>query len=631
MDSGFIKEVAGHVHAGQLFDAAKIVLRASGFNKEPKTKADALEPISTLVFGLLNVDRYEDASTLLWTPNVFTAEPQCTRDVWTALKEDRFVMMMGASSMSKTYGAGAYFFLDWLRDPEWTSVRVVGPSEDHLQSNLFSHLLALHAGASIPLPGKPADLFIGLNMRNKRACIKGDVIPMGRTRRGGKLQGVKRFPRARPHETFGRLSRLRVLIDEAEKTPPGVWGDVDNLTSNVQEYKHGLKIACSFNPELVGGPVYQRCEPTKGWAAFDIEKDYKWVSKRGWTVVRLDATRSENVMQGKTVYPGLQTKEGLDELLRLAGGYTSSSWFTFGRAAYPPQGTSFTIIPQSFLAEFKAKFFFTEKPRLLMSVDSALEGGDPAMVTFGEWGPASGVELPQTQTSPKHVVMFKDRNGSVVTRHRLQITKQFELEKGKTVFVAKQVMNTANIAGIRPGWVIIDRTGNGAGVHDWLVENWSPEVRGVNYSQSSTHTKIMEEDKEFCDEAYDRIDTEMWFGLRKWIEFGIAKISDEGVQTEALYGQFTGRKYTTGKKSRIQSKQDYMGEGNPSPNEADSMALLIHCARMASNVAPTMQSEHETASAEPDQDDFPVRIGITDRHDDLDGYDHWRGAEGDDL
>lgn len=620
MDQTVINEVAGHIHSGQLFDAARTVLRVSGLNKEPKTKAEALEPITTLVFGLLAHDRYEDAAKILWTPTLFSAEPYLTRLAWDNIRNYTGVMLMGSASVGKSYGCGVLFFLDWLADPEYTTVKVVGPSEDHLQSNLFSHLVSLHRSASIPLPGRIGDLFIGLDLRNRRASIAGVVIPLGRKRGAGRLQGVHRFARKTPHEKFGVLSRLRVLVDEIEKVPPGIFADLDNLTSNV-EGTYGCKVVTAFNPELVGGPVYQRCEPLRGWNTFDIEKDEVWTSKRGWTVVRLDATKSENVTSGRVLYPGLQTKEGLDELLRKAGGYQSASWFTFGRAVYPPQGTSFTIIPQSFLTEFQAKFFFIDKPRIVGAVDSALEGGDPAKMAVGQWGLASGVRLPPTTKYPEgREVMFQDAAGNITPRHALQIDRIFTIPKGDTVAVAQEIRRACRNLSVEPGWLMIDRTGNGSGVHDWLLNNWSPEVRGVNYSESSTHTKIMAEDSDWCDEAYSRIDTEIWFATRKWIEFGVVKLSD-GVETDELYKQFTGRKYLAGAgaggKSKIQSKREYKAEGNESPNEADSVTLLIHCARMASQVTPSMQLDGGDYQPD-DDDDGPVRVDVTNRTDDLD-------------
>ena len=52
-----------------------------------------------------------------------------------------------------TYSGVAYALLDWLLDPEWTSILLVGPDSDHLRRNMFGDLVRLHEGSVIPLPG----------------------------------------------------------------------------------------------------------------------------------------------------------------------------------------------------------------------------------------------------------------------------------------------------------------------------------------------------------------------------------------------------------------------------------------------------------------------------------------------
>src|SRR5438477_286885 len=83
-----------------------------------------------------------------------------------------------------------------LSDPENTAVKVLGPSEDHLEANLFSHLVDLHRCASLPMPGEVGELFIGMDRRNQTASIKGTVIPIGKVKKAGRLQGTKRKARS---------------------------------------------------------------------------------------------------------------------------------------------------------------------------------------------------------------------------------------------------------------------------------------------------------------------------------------------------------------------------------------------------------------------------------------------------
>lgn len=606
-----IEQVSKHLHAQELFEAARLVLEWSKQRAKPKTEAEALEPVNALVWGVLREGDYESAAQLLWSPTIFTCRPRCTQMVWRGVQEHAMVLLQGSSSTSKTYSAGVRFFLDWLRDPEFTTVKVLGPSEAHLQENLFSHLVSLHRNASVPLPGIVGDLFIGLDPRNRRGAIVGTVVPLGR-KGAGRLQGVKRFPRSRPHEVFGPLSRVRVLIDEIEKVPLGIWSDLDNIVSNV-EGTEGLKVVGSYNPEVVGGPVYQRAEPKKGWAAFDPEVDETWDTARGWHVVRLDAAKTENVVEGRVIFPGLQTREGLEKLAQSSGGTDSPGYQTFGRGAYPVQGTSFSVIPGELLTDVRAKVFWLERPKQYMAVDSALEGDDPAASAIGNFGKATGVEFPPTIVHPGgRQVMFKDAAGKALVTNLLLVETVMQLERGNTVAMAEQIKRIGKSISIDPSCVVIDRTGNGAGVHDLVKSIWSEEIMGVNYSESPTHTKILEEDTEWCDERYDRIPSELWFAMRRWREAG-ALLIGLGVETASLFEQLTGRNYVSGKKNKVESKPDYKARHQgKSPNEADAVSLLLHRVRTATGFMPGLAAK-QPALPGGESREFVAIVSITDR------------------
>lgn len=138
----------------------------------------AVTVLWTVVRLFLDRGLYEQAASLLWSQDFFTPEPRATRLVWQTIRSSSSYMLMGAASMSKSYSAGVWHFLDWLRDPEWTTVKVVGPSQQHLEENLFSNLVRLHQGASLPMPGQVGELFIGLNPRDRVSSISGVIVPI---------------------------------------------------------------------------------------------------------------------------------------------------------------------------------------------------------------------------------------------------------------------------------------------------------------------------------------------------------------------------------------------------------------------------------------------------------------------
>src|SRR6185503_1821472 len=143
-----VNEVSVLLHADKPFEAAKLVaewVRSTGTKvPDPTKKAEAYTLLNILLQYCLNNDGLEDAARLLWGPTQFTAEPECVRRVWDAWENNNFMLFMGAGSMGKSFSSAVWLFLQWIRDPEYTTIKVLGPSETHLEDNLFTHLVTLH-------------------------------------------------------------------------------------------------------------------------------------------------------------------------------------------------------------------------------------------------------------------------------------------------------------------------------------------------------------------------------------------------------------------------------------------------------------------------------------------------------
>lgn len=601
-----------HFHAAQL--VADWVKRTSGAKvPAPRKDDEAYSLLNILLHWLLNHDGMEEAAQMLWGPTQFDPRPQGTQRVWKAFDNHNFVLLMGAGKQSKSFSAAVRLFLEWIRDPEYTTVKVLGPSESHLEDNLFTHLVSLHRGSAIPLPGTVGKLFIGLDTRARKGSITGVVVPLGK-KAAGRLQGVARFPRKVPHPVFGPLSRLYVFLDEMANIPQGVNRDLDNLMSNTSG--DGLKILGAFNPTDQNDHVGTRCEPPFGWPAFDPESHFEWTSTTGWFVVRLDAAQSENVKSGQVIFPGLQTKEGFDRIIQSSGGTNSPGYWAMARGCFPPMGTIMSLIPPGMLNDFKAEFIWYDNPRPVGGADLALEGGDTGKFAFGKWGLATGIKFSPTLAHPNgRTVMFKNAKGKAYPRYALQLQKIFVMPKGDTVEVKNQIAKLASSLGIAPEWLAVDRTGNGQGVFDLLKYEWGVGVIGVNFSQGPSDTKIMAEDSDIASKLYDRMNSELWFALRKFIEFGYLKALP-GLETEELYPQITGRLFrAAGKDAKVEGKPDYKSRHQgKSPDDADAVTLLVYAARKASGIVPGMTADNTLGSEDDDdyyEDDGAPRIDIT--------------------
>lgn len=619
-----LRDTCRLLRADDRIGAGRVVAAFTG-QQPPRTEPDALVFLRQLLQHLLDTDRYEDAALILWGENVFSCQPRCTQMVWRNFKTEPFVLLQGAGSMSKSYGGGAWLLLDWVRDPEHTTVKVVGPSEQHLEDNLFSHLVKLHQEASIPLPGLVGKLFIGLDPRQRRSSLTGVVIPVGK--KSGRLQGSKPFPRKKEHLQFGKMSRLRVFIDEFELVPTGVLKDIENLMSTYSGKAGSLLIAAAYNPNDIAGPAGTRAEPVDGWGTFDIEKDEEWRSKRGWKVVRLDAARCENVIAKAEVFPGLQTYEGYQSIIRNSGGTESAGYYTFCRAAFPVSGTALSVIPQLLLDRAVGEVIWRETPRVAVGIDIALLGGDTAKACIGACGMATGVKRSPSLLFPLgEVVRFRSSGGQLKDRFVAQVNSILPLPRGETLAMAQEAIRVCRLAGAEPDWVTLDRTGNGAGVHDMVMQLWSAGVCGVNFSQRATERRIVQEDRGPASTSVANMVSELWVALRKWMDYGRLVISP-AVSLDRLGPQVTGRRMVVGKKDTVESKEAYTSRSNPSPDEADAVTLFLHSVRMASGELPALSGADgaELGGAdEREQRGGPFRrfeggvmVGVTDRFEGL--------------
>lgn len=610
--SDLTREAAAVLHLGNRETAAALIAAGTGTAVAGKMSLAAANAVlESFLQYLLDNERYGDAANLLWTKNLFTAEPRSVRMLFDAQFDHVANMVPGAASMGKSYDLGIWHYLDWRRDPMFTNVQVIGPSENHLQRNLFSHLVKLHRAATIQFNADVIQLAITTDPVERSSGIFGVVIPLGK-KASGRLQGVKAFARTNPHPIFGPLSRVRVMLEEAENIPVGIWDDVTNILSNASGLER-FKIAAPFNPKDPNGPCAQRCEPVDGWSSLDIETSEVWESKRGWHVTRIDAYKSENVLLGTEKFYGLQTKEGLAKVIQNAGGVGTPGYYTMARGWFPPTGVDLAVIPQNLMHDIVGEFVFTETPEVCAGVDIALEGEDTAVMALGRCGLASGWRKPVNEKHPEgEFVAFKDPLGNSIRKHVVQLDTMFSLAKGDTLKVVAQILNTCRGARVNGAYLGVDRTGNGAGVHDILLSTPGfSGTKGINPSTTPTERRIMQEDSQLPGDEYAWLISELWFALRKYIEYGYVKIHPN-VPTDPLFHEMTGRRFNLGgSKTKVESKKEYKSRGNRSPDRADAFTIMLHAIRLASPAGPP--SATNVGAAEPRGGTGKQRIGSTEK------------------
>jgi hypothetical protein len=580
--------------------AANTVLAWLGKPPTVQTKTQAVKVLQNLFQHLLDKEMYLHAATLQWGSDVFQTEPESTQRVFKAIHEGSLILLMGASSMSKTYAAGAFYLLDYLRDPWFTTVKLAALNEDHLKKNLFAHVVFLFRSCAIPSPHEivvqDAALWMGIKAAGNEFGISGLAFKQSQET-SGQFKGYKAKPvRKKAHPQFGVMSRLRVLGDEGQNWPGGPFKDFNSLVAS-KTGSELIKITVAFNPETTSAHVVQLAEPEQGWNAEDLDRIYDWMSKAGWRVCRLDAALSENVKQKRNVYPGLQTYEGFLSYLK-AGGDNSANYWCFARGFPPMVGTVNNVIPPGWPQSQRGEVTFIENPQICAAVDLAFMGKDSAQMAIGRWGLASGWRGHDGVFKP-----FKDRLDVSKNKphHVLQIDQILPMAKhDDTVKMAEEIMGRCKMLGIVPEWLAVDKTGYGFGTWSHLNKVWG-EAFGISWNEKATERKILSEDLEGADVQCDGLMSEMWWAFRKWIDPRCeAVFINEIIPPQPIHTQLTSRRYKTGKNGiKVEPKEEYMTRNaGVSPDEADSFVMLVHVVRKNSDVIPGLVEQQQPVKSD---------------------------------
>lgn len=524
--------------------------------------------IWALIKRLLDTERYALAGALLWGDALFNARPKAVQQLLKFVRGTQNMIVLGAAAMGKTYTLICYCLLDWLRDPEYTEIKVISTTGGHAKSQSFSTLQRLYQAAIVPLPGLSMDGFVGLNPKDRHSAITLVAIPQGEDGRGV-LQGFHPVPRHRPHSVFGAMSRVRALLDEAEEIPQGVWDGVANLLASAWGVE-AVKVYCATNPRDVTSKLAQLAEPATGWTTLNMETDKEWISSERWNVLRLDGIECENVAMRSMVYPGFLTWDGYQKYALELGGQ-SPKYLTFGRAMYPLSALQNTLIPYSLLEAVIGQFIFDQRTVGCSGIDLAFEGGDRIIVFVGRYGRAIG---------------FTPLNGAPTLfkkpRYCVQADQWYEMPKEKTIALASSIETRLKMLKIHPDWTTCDRTGVGTGTHDALCETWSPMVRGVMWGADAGSYKILADDHDYSVEVYDGITTEMYARVRKFLEFGHLAFAPQ-ILTSQLFKELSGRRYQPAPKGpsgkpriRLEPKKEFKRRLGWSPDIADALVMLVH-------------------------------------------------------
>lgn len=481
-----------------------------------------------------------------------------------------------------SFTAGTMEVLDYIRDPEHTKIRVAAPNKEHLQTNLFGHMIDLVRESAIPLKLHTTELFIGLNPNKRDYSISGITFPQDDTKASGRFKGFKAGQRGYDHPQFGTQGRARLLLDEGSTIPDGVYLDLPSIIASM-ENEYTVKIIICANPEeaALTKKLGEFSEPENGWETVDVDEDFEWHSKKDFNVLRLDGEQCENIIEDKIIFPGLLTPNGYKTIQGLG----HSSYMTFGRGMFPLTGSKTTVISPAMLHSNIARLVYPNGSVRIASIDAAKEN-DRTIITTAQWGQATG-----TENLSGEKVKFPS------PRWMAQIEQQFLVEANENVLeIAREIIRLLQGMNVSPQFTGLDATSFGSGIYSFLTEEFG-DVLGLEWGESASEKKVFAEDKKLPKDLYSRLSDEMWYATSRWISNGTMKFMPTLDANELFHELSTRRVHqgvTVGRKARVEQKKEWKSRnGNKSPDRGDSLVQIQQIIRVRDTNIPGLIKDRQ--------------------------------------
>lgn len=474
----------------------------------------------------------------------------------------RNIAWVGPGAGGKTNDAGVFAFHYWLADPANTSIALTSTSKSKMRQRVWPLIQECFRSARDHLEAEGRCDPHMLNSTMELQSIKGDskhaifgqAVEMGEVSAAvEKLKGV-------------HCPRIMLVIDEAPGTPEAIFATIPNMLKGCRE----LIVLTIGNGPMTHFDCFSRvCRPIGGWKAVGVESD-EWPTNgvpefqlpKG-ICLHFDGAKSPNVLAGKTLYPFIYT---LEDWQRASGNpqiVGTAAYFSQDRGFWPPEGFLRTVLTEELIEQGGARgemtFVGTTTP--VGSLDTGF-GGDACVLRFGKMGRLGNGRL-AVQIEERFVIPIK---ADVLDGEGRKLPAEYQ--------IANFVQPLAIERKVKPHCFGVEATGTGRGAAAVLTQQWG-EIVWVESGGKPSDMPASEEDLRASNQVYDRRITELWFSVQSFV-----KGSQIGGLTEDDCIQFCARQYDfVAKKYVLEKKEDLKPRLGRSPDDADSVAVMVEVAR----------------------------------------------------
>jgi hypothetical protein len=474
----------------------------------------------------------------------------------------RNISWVGPGAGGKTNDAGVFAFYFWLLDPANTSIALTSTSKQKMRQRVWPLIQECWRAAKVAMMDLGDCEPHMLNSTMELQAIKGDSkhAIFGQAVEQGEIgPAVERLKGV-------HCSRIMLVIDEAPGTPEAIFQTIPNMAKGCQE----LIVLTIGNGPMTHFDCFSRCcRPVGGWKSIGVESD-QWETAsvpefqlpRG-TCLHFDGAKSPNVEAGRTLYPFLYSWEDWQRSMRDPLIQRTAGFYSQDRGFWPPEGFLRTVLTEEMieLGNARGEVTFAGPTTSIGSIDTGF-GGDACVLRFGRLGHVASGKL-AVQIDERFVVPILvdavDENGK-----RLPAEYQ----------IANFVKPLCDARKVKPHCFGVEATGTGRGAAAVLLQQFG-EIVWVESGGKPSDMPASEEDNRPSHQVYDRRVTELWFSVAAFV-----KGSQLGGLTEDDCTQFCARQYDyVSKKYILEKKEDLKPRLGRSPDDADSVAVMIEVAR----------------------------------------------------
>jgi hypothetical protein len=475
----------------------------------------------------------------------------------------RTMAWTGNAASGKTHSAAFYGFLWFLADPMNSILVLTSTSAKMVRRRIWPIISSIHLQVRDQFGdcGHIIDskTCILAERGNDKNAIFAMAIGEGETNKAAaNIQGM-------------HAKRIMIVLDEAT--------DVEEA---ILVAKENLKKACDDYTELYIGnaksrldPLGRAMTPKKGWNSISVEHE-EWETEQGYCL-HFDGFKSPNVAAKKTIYPYLYSYENY--LIDISKDTNTLEFWMYTRGFPPPDTVSNTILSEPLIERCKArdKHTFISKRKNIAALDPGF-GGDDCVLQFAVEGDIE-TDLGEFRTG-------------IELSERIKIEFDVTNKTPKDLQIAARVIDECRKRNVAPRDFGCDATGTGRGVFAIIYQDWSAEIRKVEFGGAPSDLPSSEEDPRPASECYDRRVTELWYTIKAFVCSGQLCGLDDEVIRELCSREFTYK----ARKISLETKEDFKARLRHSPDRADALAVLCAVSRSNGNSPVGKSAKRDNAS-----------------------------------